>query len=70
MTIRFPQHTSSQIYILFIIMTDESVQIASEPKILENSDGEVLIPIATNILIDLSPASPVSPEILLCRTYL
>ena len=51
-------------------MTDESIQIASEPKILENSDGEVLIPIATNILIDRSPASPVSPGILLCRTYL
>ena len=43
-------------------MTDESVQIVNKPAFLEVSDGEVLIPIATNIPIELSPASPVLPK--------
>ena len=40
-------------------MTDESVQVVNKPAFLGVSDGEVLIPIATNIPIALSPASPV-----------
>ena len=43
-------------------MTDESVQIVNKPAFLEVSDGEVLIPVATNIPIELSPASPVLPK--------
>ena len=43
-------------------MADESVQIVNKPAFLEVSDGEVLIPIATNILLELSPASPVLPK--------
>ena len=42
-------------------MTDENVQVINKPAFLEVSDGEVLIPIATNIPIELSPASPVLP---------
>ena len=49
-------------YILFIVITDESVQIVNSLAFLEVSDGEVLIPIATNFLIELSPASPVLPK--------
>ena len=37
-------------------MTNESVQIVNKLAFLEVSEGEVLIPIATNILIELSPA--------------
>ena len=40
-------------------MADESVQIVSKPAFLEVSDGEVLMSIATNIQIELSPVSPV-----------
>ena len=40
-------------------MTDERIQVVNKPTFLEVSDGEVLIPIATNILIEHSPASPV-----------
>ena len=40
-------------------MTDESVQVVNKPAFLEVSDGEVLISIATNILIELYPTSPV-----------
>ena len=40
-------------------MMDESVQVVNKPTFLEVSDGEVLILIATNIPIELSPASPV-----------
>ena len=36
-------------------MSDESVQIVNKPAFLEVSDGEVLIPISTNIQIELSP---------------
>ena len=43
-------------------MTDERVQIVNKPAWLEVSDGEVLIPIATNIPIELSPTSPVLPK--------
>ena len=43
-------------------MTDESVQIVNKPAFLEVSNGEVLIPIATNIPIELSPASPMLPK--------
>ena len=43
-------------------MTDKSVQVVNKPAFLEVSDGEVLIPIATNIPIELSPASPVLPK--------
>ena len=43
-------------------MTDESVQVVNKPAFLEVSGGEVLIPIATNIPIELSPASPVLPK--------
>ena len=43
-------------------MTDESVQIVNKPAFLEVSDNEVLIPIATNIPIELSPPSPVLPK--------
>ena len=43
-------------------MTDESVQVVNKPAFLEVSDGEVLIPIATNIPIELSPASPMLPK--------
>ena len=43
-------------------MADESVQIVKKPAFLEVSGGEVLIPIATNILIELSPASAVLPK--------
>ena len=43
-------------------MTDESVQIVNKTAFLEVSDGEVLIPIATNIPIELSPTSPVLPK--------
>ena len=43
-------------------MTDESVQVVNKPAFLEVSDGEVVIPIATNIPIELSPASPVLPK--------
>ena len=44
-------------------MTDERVQIVNKPAWLQVSDGEVLIPIATNIPIELSPTSPVLPKI-------
>ena len=43
-------------------MKDESVQVVNRPAFLEVSDSEVLIPIATNIPIELSPASPVLPK--------
>ena len=43
-------------------MTDGSVQIVIKPAFLEVSDGEVIIPITTNIPIELSPASPVLPK--------
>ena len=43
-------------------MTDESVQVVNKPAFLEVSDGEVLIFIATNILIELYPTSPVLPK--------
>ena len=43
-------------------MTDETVQVVNEPAFLEVSDGEVLIPIATNIPIELSPFSQVLPN--------
>ena len=43
-------------------MTDESVQIVNKPEFLEVSDGEVIIPIATNIPIDFSLPSPVLPK--------
>ena len=43
-------------------MTDKSVQIVNKPAFLEVSDGEVLIPIATNIPIELFPVSPVLPK--------
>ena len=43
-------------------MTDESVQVVNKPAFLEVSDGKVLIPIATNIPIELSPASTVLPK--------
>ena len=70
LTISFTQHGSSQIYILFIVITDESVQIVNSLAFLEVSDGEVLIPIATNILIELSPASPVLPKTPTMNIYL
>ena len=40
-------------------MTDESVQVVNKHAFLELSDGEVLIPIVTNIPTELSPVSPV-----------
>ena len=43
-------------------MTDKSVQIANKSAFLEVSDGQVLIPIATNIPIELPPASPLLPK--------
>ena len=43
-------------------MTDENVQVINKPAFLEVSDGEVLIAIATNILTELSPTSPVLPK--------
>ena len=43
-------------------MTDESVQVVNKPAFLEVSGGEILIPIATNIPIELSPVSPVLPK--------
>ena len=43
-------------------MADESIQVVNKPAFLEVSDGEVFIPIATNILIELSPASPLLPK--------
>ena len=43
-------------------MTDERVQIVNKPAWLQVSDGEVLIPIATNIPTELSPTSPVLPK--------
>ena len=43
-------------------MTDESVQIVNKSAFLEVSDGEVLIPIATNIPTELSLASPALPK--------
>ena len=43
-------------------MAEESVQLVNKPAFLEVSDGEVLIPIATNISIELSPTSPVLPR--------
>ena len=52
----------SVLYILFIVMTDKSVQIVNKPAFLEVSYGEVLIPIAINIPIEFSPASPVLPK--------
>ena len=45
-------------------MTDKSVQVVNKPAFLEVSDGEILIPIATNILIKLSPASSFLPKTL------
>ena len=44
------------------MMTDGSVQIVNKLAFLEVSDSEVLIPIATNIPIELSPVSPVLPK--------
>ena len=44
------------------ILTDERVKVVNKPTFLEVSDGEVLSPIATNILIELSPTSPVLPK--------
>ena len=43
-------------------MTVESVQVVNKPAFLEASDGEVLIPIATNIPTEISRASPVLPK--------
>ena len=43
-------------------MTNESVQIVNKLAFLEVSEGEVLIPIATNFLIELSPASRMLPK--------
>ena len=43
-------------------MTDESVQVVNKHAFLELSDGEVLIPIVTNIPTELSPVSPVLPK--------
>ena len=43
-------------------MTDKSVQIVNKSAFLEVSDGQVLIPTATNIPIELPPASPVLPK--------
>ena len=43
-------------------MTDKTVQIANKSAFLEVSDGQVLIPIATNISIELHPASPLLPK--------
>ena len=43
-------------------MTNKSVQVGNKPAFLEVSDGETLIPIATNILIKLSPASSLLPK--------
>ena len=45
-------------------MTDVSVQIVNKPAFFEVSNGEILIPIAANIPIELSSASPVLPETL------
>ena len=41
---------------------DGSVEVVNKTAFLKVSDGEVLIPIATNIPIELSPASPVLPK--------
>ena len=38
-------------------MTDETLQVVNKPAFLE-----ILIPIATNILIELSPFSPMLPK--------
>ena len=43
-------------------MTNESVQIVNKPTFLEVNDGELFIPIATDILIELSAASSVLPK--------
>ena len=45
-------------------MTDKSVQIVNKPAFLEVSDSKVLIPIATNIPVELFPVSPVLPKTL------
>lgn len=42
-------------------MTSKSVQVVKKPEFLEVSDDEMLILTATNIRIDISPASPVLP---------
>ena len=44
-------------------MSGENVQVVNKSEFLEVSDGEILVPIATNISIELSPASPVLPKI-------
>ena len=44
------------------ILSDKRVKIVNKPTFLEVSDGEVLSSIATNILIELSPTSPVLPK--------
>ena len=41
---------------------DGSVEVVNKTAFLKVSDGEVLIPIATNIPIELSPASSVLPK--------
>ena len=43
-------------------MMDESAQVVNKPVFLEVSHGEVLISIATNIPIELSPASSMLPK--------
>ena len=43
-------------------MTDESVQVANKSAFLEVSDCEVLIPIATNIPIELSSLTSVTKD--------
>ena len=46
-------------------MTDESVKVVNKSAFSEVSDGGVLIPIAANILIELSPVSPGLQRLLL-----